>query len=348
MRTTGKRARTATNSHTAQRAYIPTAQELVELYQQMLLIRRFEEHCDKAYRQDKIGGYLHLYIGEEALALGFIHHLRPEDRVLGHYRDHAYVLALGSDPRFVMAELYGKVTGLCRGKGGSMHFYDKAHNFLGGYAIVGGVAGIATGVAFAQKYHETGGITLCFFGDGAINAGIVHEVMNMAGLWKLPIIFILENNKYAMGTPVELHSAVTDLAQRGSVYGFPSKRIDAMDLLNVLDEAKQIIDHVRTTGEPYFVEAIVYRFVGHGAADITDPGSYRTREEVEEWRKRDPLTNLQRYLLEQGIATEADLKLWDEEARAKVAAAAQFADESPDPDPSELYIHLFTDWVPHR
>jgi len=228
MKTT-KRAKTATNSKSPKRGYTPTPQEIVDLYKQMLFIRRFEEHCDKAYRQDKIGGYLHLYIGQEALALGFIHHLRPEDRVLGHYRDHAYVLALGSDPRAVMAELYGKVTGLCRGKGGSMHMYDKANNFLGGYGIVGDVTGIATGVAFAQKYEETGGVTLCFFGDGGMNAGLLHESLNMAGLWKLPVIYIVENNKYAMGTPVELHSAVPNLAQRASVYGFPSKQIDGMD-----------------------------------------------------------------------------------------------------------------------
>jgi pyruvate dehydrogenase E1 component alpha subunit len=232
MKTT-KRAKTATHSKSAQRAYTPTPQEIVDLYKQMLLIRRFEEHCDKAYRQDKIGGYLHLYIGQEALALGFIHHLRPEDRVLGHYRDHAYVLALGSDPRTVMAELYGKATGLCRGKGGSMHLYDKARNFLGGYGIVGDVTGIGTGVAFAQKYLETGGITLCFFGDGAMNAGLLHESLNMAGLWKLPVIYIVENNKYAMGTPVELHSALTNLAQRASVYGFPSKQIDGMDMFSM-------------------------------------------------------------------------------------------------------------------
>jgi pyruvate dehydrogenase E1 component alpha subunit len=224
-----------------------------------------------------------------------------------------------------------------------MHLYDKANNFLGGYGIVGDVTGIATGVAFAQKYEETGGVTLCFFGDGAMNAGLLHESLNMAGLWKLPVIYIVENNKYAMGTPVERHSAVTNLAQRASVYGFPSKQIDGMDLLNVLDEAKAIIDHVRTHQEPYFVEAIVYRFVGHGAADITDPGSYRTREEVEEWRKRDPLTNLQQYLLAHGLATEADLKLWDEQAREQVADAARFADESPDPDPSELYMHVLAD-----
>jgi len=205
------------------------------------------------------------------------------------------------------------------------------------------VTGIATGVAFAQKYEETGGVTLCFFGDGGMNAGLLHESLNMAGLWKLPVIYIVENNKYAMGTPVELHSAVPNLAQRASVYGFPSKQIDGMDLLNVLDEAKAIIDHVRTHQEPYFVEAIVYRFVGHGAADITDPGSYRTREEVEEWRKRDPLTNLQQYLLAHNLATEADLKLWDEQAREQVADAARFADESPDPDPSELYMHVLAD-----
>jgi pyruvate dehydrogenase E1 component alpha subunit len=318
-------------------------EELLELYRQMVLIRHFEQHCDKAYRQDKIGGYLHLYIGEEAVAVGFISQLQPNDRVLGHYRDHGYVLALGSDPRKVMAELYGKVTGLCRGKGGSMHFYDKAHNFLGGYAIVGGVIGIATGVAFSQKYLNTGGITLCFFGDGAMNAGLLHECFNMAGLWKLPVIYIVENNKYAMGTPVELHSAVTNLAERASVYGFPSTRIDGMDVLKVREAAREIIAHVRTHQEPYFVEAITYRYVGHGAADITDPGSYRTREEIEEWRKRDPIANLQRYLVENGISTEAELEAIDQQAQRIVEEAAQFADESQDPPLDELWQHVFTE-----
>lgn len=317
--------------------------ELLELYRQMLLIRRFEEHCDKAYRQDKIGGYLHLYIGEEALAVGFISQLQKDDRVLGHYRDHGYVLALGSDPKLVMAELYGKVTGLCRGKGGSMHLYDKEKNFLGGYAIVGDVVGIATGVAFAAKYENSDRIVLCFFGDGAMNAGLLHEALNMAGLWKLPIIYIVENNRYAMGTPLERHSAVTNLAQRASVYGFPSETIDAMDVLGVRQHARRIIDHVRTHKEPYFVEAITYRFVGHGAADITDPGSYRTREEVEEWRKRDPIPNLAQYLLSNGLATQQELDSIDQAVRAIVEESARFADESPDPPLDELWEHVLVD-----
>lgn len=317
-------------------------EELITLYRKMLLIRRFEEHCDKAYRQDKIGGYLHLYIGEEALAVGFISQLNPEDRVLGHYRDHGYVLALGTDPKKAMAELYGKVTGLCRGKGGSMHFYDRSRHFLGGYAIVGGVIGIAAGVAFAAQYENADWITLCFFGDGAMNAGIFHEVLNMAGLWKLPVIFIVENNKYAMGTPLELHSAETNLAKRGSVYNFPSETIEAMDVLEVRQHARRIIDHVRQTREPYFVEALTYRFVGHGAADITDPGSYRTREEVEEWRKRDPIPNFARYLLENEIVTQADLDAIDAEVRAIVQEAARFADESPDPPLDALWEDVLT------
>ncbi len=312
-------------------------EELLELYRQMLLIRRFEEHCDKAYRQDKIGGYLHLYIGEEALAVGFISQLNSDDRVLGHYRDHGYVLALGSDPKAVMAELYGKVTGLCRGKGGSMHLYDKEKNFLGGYAIVGDVIGIATGVAFAAKYENSDRIVLCFFGDGAMNAGLLHESLNMAGLWDLPIIYIVENNKYAMGTPVELHSAEPNLAKRASVYSFPSETIDAMDVLEVRQHARRIIDHVRETKRPYFVEAITYRFVGHGAADITDPGSYRTRAEIEEWRKRDPIPNLANYLLTNKLASQEDLDAIDQEVRQIVEEAVRFADESPDPPLDALW-----------
>jgi len=318
-------------------------EELLELYRQMLLIRRFEEHCDKAYRQDKIGGYLHLYIGEEALAVGFISQLNSDDRVLGHYRDHGYVLALGSDPKAVMAELYGKVTGLCRGKGGSMHLYDKEKNFLGGYAIVGDVIGIATGAAFTAKYEGSDRIVLCFFGDGAMNAGLFHETLNMAGLWDLPIIYIVENNKYAMGTPVELHSAETDLAKRASVYGFPSETIDAMDVLEVRQHARRIIDQVRQTKQPYFVEAITYRFVGHGAADITDPGSYRTRQEVEEWKQRDPIPNLANYLLQNKLATQADLDQIDQEVHQVVEEAVRFADESPDPPLDVLWEDVLVD-----
>jgi pyruvate dehydrogenase E1 component alpha subunit len=224
-----------------------------------------------------------------------------------------------------------------------MHFYDKAHNFLGGYAIVGGVIGIATGVAFTQKYQNTGGVTLCLFGDGSMNAGLLHECFNMAGLWKLPIIYIVENNKYAMGTPVELHSAVTNLAERASVYGFPTTQIDGMDVLKVRDAARKIIDHVRTHQEPYFVEVITYRYVGHGAADITDPGSYRTREEIEEWRKRDPIATLHHYLVENGICTEKELEAIDQQAQRIVEEAVRFADESPDPSLDELWQHVFAD-----
>lgn len=315
----------------------PSRQELIGLYRQMLLIRRFEEQCNLAYRQAKIGGYLHLYIGQEAVAVGFISQLRADDRVLGHYRDHGYLLALGTDPKAVMAELYGKFTGVCKGKGGSMHLYDKERHFLGGYGIVGGVIGIATGVALAARYRQEDYVTLCFFGDGAMNAGLLHESFNLAGLWELPIIYIVENNKYAMGTPLELHSAETNLAKRASVYGFPTTQIDGMDVLKVREEAARIIQYVRANKTPYFVEALTYRFVGHGAADITDPGSYRTKEEVEEWRKRDPIPNLAHRLLTEHILTEEELHEIDEEIKQIVHEAAQFADESPEPPHEELY-----------
>jgi pyruvate dehydrogenase E1 component alpha subunit len=311
--------------------------EQLELYRQMLLIRRFEEHCNAAYRQAKIGGYLHLYIGQEAVAVGFISQLTKQDRVVGHYRDHGYVLALGSDPKAVMAELYGKATGLCKGKGGSMHLYDRERNFLGGYGIIGGMIGIATGVAFAQKYRQENGVTLCFFGDGSMNAGLLHECFNMAGLWDLPAIYIVENNKYAMGTALEYHSAEINLAKRASVYGFPSIQIDGMDVLKVREEAHKIIQHVREKREPYFVEVITYRFVGHGAADITDPGSYRTKEELEEWKQRDPLETLKKQLLAGKVATAASLQAMDEEIIQIVKEAARFADESPDPAPEALF-----------
>lgn len=311
--------------------------ELIELYRQMLLIRRFEEQCNVAYRQAKIGGYLHLYIGQEAVAVGFISQLQKQDRVVGHYRDHGYVLALGSDPKAVMAELLGKETGLCKGKGGSMHLYDRDKNFLGGYGIIGGMIGIATGVAFKQRYMQEDGVTLCFFGDGSMNAGLLHECFNMAGLWDLPVIYIVENNKYAMGTALEHHSSETNLAKRASVYGFPSKQIDGMDVLSVRAEAREIIKHVREKREPYFVEAITYRFVGHGAADITDPGSYRTKEELEEWKERDPLESLKAILVGDGVISESELQTMDDEIKAIVKEAARFADESADPPPDALF-----------
>lgn len=311
--------------------------ELIELYRQMLLIRRFEEQCNVAYRQAKIGGYLHLYIGQEAVAVGFISQLQKQDRVVGHYRDHGYVLALGSDPNAVMAELLGKETGLCKGKGGSMHLYDRDKNFLGGYGIIGGMIGIATGVAFKQRYMQEDGVTLCFFGDGSMNAGLLHECFNMAGLWDLPVIYIVENNKYAMGTALEHHSSETNLAKRASVYGFPSKQIDGMDVLSVRAEAREIIKHVREKREPYFVEAITYRFVGHGAADITDPGSYRTKEELEEWKERDPLESLKAILVGDGVISESELQTMDDEIKAIVKEAARFADESADPPPDALF-----------
>lgn len=311
--------------------------ELIELYRQMLLIRRFEEQCNVAYRQAKIGGYLHLYIGQEAVAVGFISQLQKQDRVVGHYRDHGYVLALGSDPKAVMAELLGKETGLCKGKGGSMHLYDRDKNFLGGYGIIGGMIGIATGVAFKQRYMQEDGVTLCFFGDGSMNAGLLHECFNMAGLWDLPVIYIVENNKYAMGTALEHHSSETNLAKRASVYGFPSKQIDGMDVLSVRAEAREIIKHVREKREPYFVEAITYRFVGHGAADITDPGSYRTKEELEEWKERDPLESLKAILEGDGVISESELQTMDDEIKAIVKEAARFADESADPPPDALF-----------
>ncbi|MCW5935674.1 MAG: pyruvate dehydrogenase (acetyl-transferring) E1 component subunit alpha [Fimbriimonadia bacterium] len=303
----------------------------------MLLIRRFEEQCNVAYRQAKIGGYLHLYIGQEAVAVGFISQLQKQDRVVGHYRDHGYVLALGSDPKAVMAELLGKETGLCKGKGGSMHLYDRDKNFLGGYGIIGGMIGIATGVAFKQRYMQEDGVTLCFFGDGSMNAGLLHECFNMAGLWDLPVIYIVENNKYAMGTALEHHSSETNLAKRASVYGFPSKQIDGMDVLSVRAEAREVIKHVREKREPYFVEAITYRFVGHGAADITDPGSYRTKEELEEWKERDPLESLKAILVGDGVISESELQTMDDEIKAIVKEAARFADESADPPPDALF-----------
>ncbi len=319
---------------------LPSPAEQMRMYRQMTLIRRFEDRSNRAYREGKVGGYLHVYSGQEAVAVGFINQLKQQDQVVGHYRDHAYVLALGSDPNKVMAELYGKATGLCHGKGGSMHLYDKPNRFLGGYGIIGGMIGIATGVAFAAKYRREDSVTLCFFGDGSMNAGMLHECFNMAGLWDLPVVFIVENNKYAMGTPLELHSAETNLAKRASVYGFPSIQVDGMDPFKVWDAAGSVIEYVRERKSPYFVEALTYRFAGHGAADITDPGSYRTKEELEEWKQRDPILTLGRELVANGIATQAELDEIDREAQSIVSEAAKFAEESPEPAPEALFADV--------
>ncbi|MBI3909516.1 MAG: pyruvate dehydrogenase (acetyl-transferring) E1 component subunit alpha [Armatimonadetes bacterium] len=313
-------------------------EEQIGLYRKMLLIRRFEDRAGWAYTQDKIGGYLHLYIGQEAVACGFLSAARPDDYVIDAYRDHGHFLARGGDPRATMAELYGRSTGVCRGKGGSMHLMDRRIHFYGGTGIVGAGVGIGVGLAYAAKYRGEDRICLNFFGDGAVNTGLFHESFNLASLWDLPILFICENNLYAMGTSVERSSAVPRLAERACAYAIESTQCDGMDLLRVRECAEPAIARVRETRRPYFVEALTYRYRGHGAAD---PGTYRTREQVERWRQRDPIGLLEDHLIQQGALTKEIVEQIADEVEDEVEEILRFADESPWPPPEALYEGVF-------
>jgi pyruvate dehydrogenase E1 component alpha subunit len=326
------------------------APEWTEILRQMIFIRRFEEATEREFRRGKIGGYLHVYSGQEAVASGIISALRKDDIVFSGYRDHAHALALGSDPGRVMAELFGKGTGIAKGKGGSMHLFDVAHGFYGGYGIVGGHLTLATGAAYALRYQETERIAVCYFGDGAMNIGSFHEALNMAGLWgkqgMCPILFIIENNGYAMGTSVERHSALTDLSARMRAYNIQAEKVDGQDVFAVRGVADRVVRQVRETGTPYCIEAITYRFSGHGAADILQP--YRTKDEVEQHKHRDPILILRNRLQEICGLTDDDVQRMDKEAGEQVAKALQFAEESDVPEPAELWNDVVAEHGPQR
>jgi pyruvate dehydrogenase E1 component alpha subunit len=315
------------------------APEWKDILQQMILIRRFEEATEREFRRGKVGGYLHVYSGQEAVASGILTAIGKDDIVFSGYRDHAHALARGSDPRRIMAELFGKRTGISKGKGGSMHLFDAEHGFYGGYGIVGGHLTLATGAAYALRYRETDRICVCYFGDGAMNIGSFHEAMNMAGLWGkqglCPILFVIENNGYAMGTSVDRHSALTDLAARVRAYNIQAEKVDGQDVFAVRGVADRVVRQIRETGKPYCIEAVTYRFSGHGAADILQP--YRTKEEVEQHKHRDPIQILRNRLNEICALTDDDVKKMDEWAGAEVAKAVQFAEESDVPEASELF-----------
>lgn len=318
-------------------------EDLFSLYRQMLLIRRFEEKSAEMYALAKIAGFLHLYIGQEAVAVGSIAAIRPDDYVISAYRDHGHCLAKGSDPKRVMAELFGKATGLCKGKGGSMHLVDVERKFMGGYAIVGGHLPLATGLAFAVRYQKRDQVVLCFFGEGAVPSGQAHEAFNLAALWKLPVIFICENNRYGMGTPV--HRAValyTDIAENARAYGIEAHQVDGMDVLAVRELTQRVVAQVRGGGGPFFIEARTYRFMGHSMADPAH-GHYRTKEEVDQERKRDPLVLLRQVILNAGLGTEGDFKQVERDVGEVVAASVKFADESPFPAPAALYEDVFVE-----
>ena len=315
---------------------------LLNLYKQMLLIRRFEERTAEMYALGKIGGFCHLYIGEEAVAVGAVDTLRSDDYVFTSYRDHGHCLARGSDPKRVMAELFGRSTGLCKGKGGSMHLIDVDRRFMGGYAIVGGHLPLAAGAAFTINYRGGDQVVLCFFGEGAVPSGACHETLNLAAILGLPVLFVCENNRYGMGTPVERAVALyTDVSQTAAAYGIESRCVDGMDVLAVRDTVSKAVEEIRTSKRPYFIEALTYRFLGHSMADPSH-GHYRTKAEVDKAKKRDPLLLLKNKLLSERQAAEGDFKAIELEVGKTVDEAVAFAEASPPPSLSELEEDIYT------
>jgi len=311
---------------------------LINIYHQMLLARRFEEKSAEAYSAGKIGGFCHLYIGQEAVAIGAISAIRKDDYVLTSYRDHAHAIAKGMSPESVMAELYGKATGCSRGKGGSMHMFDKELNFLGGHAIVGGQIPLATGVAFATKYKETDQVTLCFFGEAAVNQGAFHESLNMAQLWKLPCIYICENNQYGMGTSLKRAMSSQDISQKASAYEIASEFVDGMDVLAVREATLRAVERARKEYLPTLLEVRTYRFMGHS---MSDPGNYRTRAEIERHQERDPIKLFSATLNEEAVLTDSEFQRIDAEVKEQVEKAVLFAEQSPLPDPKELFTDVY-------
>ena len=308
-------------------------------YRQMLLIRRFEERAGQLYGMGLIGGFCHLYIGQEAIAVGMESVKRPQDEIITGYRDHGHMLAAGMDPRAVMAELTGRAAGAARGKGGSMHMFDVAQGFYGGHGIVGAQVALGTGLAFANRYREDGGVSFTYFGDGAANQGQVYEAFNMAQLWKLPVVYVIENNQYAMGTSVERASAETHLHRRGVSFGIPGREVDGMDIEAVREAGGEATEHARSGQGPFILEMKTYRYRGHS---MSDPAKYRTRDEVDDVRKtRDPIDHFREVLTRAGHADEAGFKAIDAEVKKVVADAAEFARTAPEPKPAELYTDVY-------
>lgn len=316
----------------------PSTEELLAMYRQMLLVRRFEEKAGQLYGMGMIGGFCHLYIGQEAVAVGIQTQLEDRDSMITGYRDHGHMLVKGMDPKGVMAELTGRAAGYSKGKGGSMHMFAKEKKFYGGHGIVAAQVPLGSGIAFAHKYREDGGLCVCYLGDGAVNQGQVYESFNMAALWKLPVLYVIENNRYAMGTSVQRASATPDLCHRGSAYGIPGEQVDGMDVLAVKEAAGKAISYIRQGKGPFILEALTYRYRGHS---MSDPGKYRTREEVQEMRERhDPIDRLRKLIIDGGHGDEDSFKALDKDIRDIVNEAAKFAQESPEPDEKELWTDI--------
>jgi len=318
-------------------------EQLLQMYEQMYLQRRFEERSMQQYQKGKFGGFLHLYIGQEAISTGTAHATEPDDDIITAYRDHGWGLVKGITPNEGMAELFGKATGSSRGKGGSMHFAKAENHFWGGYGIVGGHIPINAGFAFANKYNQTGNVSLCFFGDGAVDQGALHETLNLAQLWKLPAIFVVENNGYSMGTAAARHT-VAQIVDRAKGYDMKSAVINGMDLFSVYEKMKEIADDVRENSEPWFVEIRTYRFRGHS---MSDPQKYRSKEEMEEYQKIDPILRLKSYLTSKKIAGVESLQEIEDKVEQEILDAVKFADESPFPDEKELYEDMFDEDNPY-
>jgi pyruvate dehydrogenase E1 component alpha subunit len=315
-------------------------QEYLDLYYQMVLIRRIEEKAAQLYQQGKIGGFLHLYIGQEAVSTGLISVRQPQDRVITAYRDHGVAVNCGLTAKEILAELLGKETGCSKGKGGSMHMADVKKNFWGGHAIVGAHLPIAAGLALGDQYQENDGITLCMFGDGATNIGYFHEALNLSKVWTLPVLWVCENNQYGMGTSVDRASAVSEIRQKAEGYCIPNSKVNGMDIMEVRNASIKAIEYVRNGNGPYFLEMITYRYRGHS---MGDPERYRQSKEVKKWQENDPIGIFQEYLLSQEITEEGELELIDEKVKIEVQEAVHFAENSPEPQPTALFEHVYAD-----
>ena len=314
-------------------------ERLQEIYHEMVLVRCLEEESASLYQQGKIGGFLHLYIGQEAVGSGIIAARQPQDRVITAYRDHGVAISCGMDPKVVMAELLGKETGCSKGRGGSMHLADTELNFWGGHAIVGAHLPLAAGMAMADQYRDTDAVTICMFGDGATNIGYFHEALNLSAVWNLPVLWVCENNQYGMGTSVERASAVSEIRQKANGYGMPNERVDGMNVIEVYETTQKVLPKVREGG-PYLLEVMTYRYRGHS---MGDPERYRETDEVEKWRKDDPIGIFREHLLSKEGFEETVLD--EEEFRAEklIQEAVQFAESSPDPAPETLFDYLYVD-----
>ena len=328
---------------TRKKAAKPSKRAMMKHYRDMLLIRRFEEKAGQLYGMGEIAGFCHLYIGQEAVVTGVQAVLKEGDQVITGYRDHGHMLACGMDPKGVMAELTGRSGGLSRGKGGSMHMFSREKNFFGGHGIVGAQVPIGTGLAFANKYQDNGAISVAYFGDGAANQGQVYEAFNMASLWDLPVVYIIENNQYAMGTSVARHASETELYKRGISFEIKGEPVDGMDVFAVQAAAEKAVKHARSGKGPYILEMNTYRYRGHS---MSDPAKYRKREEVDDVRTHnDPITGLKEQIIEAGHADEAALKDIDKEIKGIVKEAVDFSLESPEPDPAELWTDVLKEVV---